>query len=130
YDDRVPEEVNRRVIDHCSTVLMPYTERSRANLIREGIPCPGCGVTTAMSAGAHGRLALAARSQAGGLALLAATVALGAAGAVQALTGRAALRPFALHRWGWWLIGGTAAVLGGWGLKLALGYASGEYPLH
>jgi len=37
YDDRVPEEVNRRVIDHCSTVLMPYTERSRANLIAEGI---------------------------------------------------------------------------------------------
>ena len=38
YDDRVPEEINRRVIDHCSSVLMPYTERSRANLIAEGIP--------------------------------------------------------------------------------------------
>lgn len=38
FDDRVPEEVNRRVIDHCSTVLLPYTERSRANLLREGIP--------------------------------------------------------------------------------------------
>jgi len=38
YDDRVPEEVNRRVIDHSSDVLMPYTERSRANLLREGIP--------------------------------------------------------------------------------------------
>ena len=25
YDDRVPEEINRRVIDHSSTVLMPYT---------------------------------------------------------------------------------------------------------
>jgi UDP-N-acetylglucosamine 2-epimerase (non-hydrolysing) len=37
YDDRVPEEVNRRIIDHSSDVLMPYTERSRANLIREGI---------------------------------------------------------------------------------------------
>src|SRR5512133_2424317 len=37
YDDRVPEEVNRRVIDHSSNVLMPYTERSRANLLREGI---------------------------------------------------------------------------------------------
>ena len=37
YDDRVPEEVNRRVIDHCSSVLMPYTERSRDNLLREGI---------------------------------------------------------------------------------------------
>jgi len=37
YDDRVPEEVNRRVIDHCSTVLLPYTRRSRENLLREGI---------------------------------------------------------------------------------------------
>jgi len=37
YDDRVPEEVNRRLIDHCSDVLLPYTERSRANLLREGI---------------------------------------------------------------------------------------------
>lgn len=37
YDDRVPEEVNRRVIDHCSDILLPYTERSRANLLREGI---------------------------------------------------------------------------------------------
>jgi UDP-N-acetylglucosamine 2-epimerase (non-hydrolysing) len=38
YDDRVPEEVNRRLIDHSSDVLMPYTERSRQNLLREGIP--------------------------------------------------------------------------------------------
>jgi UDP-N-acetylglucosamine 2-epimerase (non-hydrolysing) len=37
YDDRVPEEVNRRVIDHCSSVLLPYTERSAENLVREGI---------------------------------------------------------------------------------------------
>lgn len=37
YDDRVPEEVNRRVIDHASTVLMPYTQRSKENLLREGI---------------------------------------------------------------------------------------------
>jgi len=36
YDDRVPEEVNRRIVDHSSDVLMPYTERSRANLLREG----------------------------------------------------------------------------------------------
>ncbi|MGO9145137.1 MAG: non-hydrolyzing UDP-N-acetylglucosamine 2-epimerase [Desulfomonilia bacterium] len=38
YDDRVPEEVNRRIIDQVSDVLMPYTERSRQNLLREGIP--------------------------------------------------------------------------------------------
>jgi UDP-N-acetylglucosamine 2-epimerase (non-hydrolysing) len=33
-----PEEVNRRLIDHASRVLLPYTERSRANLLAEGIP--------------------------------------------------------------------------------------------
>ncbi len=37
YDDRVPEEINRRIIDHCSAVLMPYTHRSKENLLREGI---------------------------------------------------------------------------------------------
>jgi UDP-N-acetylglucosamine 2-epimerase (non-hydrolysing) len=37
YDDRVPEEVNRRIVDHSSQILLPYTERSRANLIKEGI---------------------------------------------------------------------------------------------
>jgi UDP-N-acetylglucosamine 2-epimerase (non-hydrolysing) len=37
YDDRVPEEVNRRIIDHSSDILMPYTQRSMENLVREGI---------------------------------------------------------------------------------------------
>ncbi len=38
YDDRVPEEINRRIIDQCSAVLMPYTHRSKENLVHEGIP--------------------------------------------------------------------------------------------
>lgn len=37
YDDRVPEEINRRIVDHCSNILMPYTYRSKENLVREGI---------------------------------------------------------------------------------------------
>jgi len=37
YDDRVPEEVNRRIIDACSTVLMAYTHRSKDNLLEEGV---------------------------------------------------------------------------------------------
>lgn len=37
YDDRVPEEINRRIIDHSSTILLPYTQRSKENLVREGI---------------------------------------------------------------------------------------------
>jgi UDP-N-acetylglucosamine 2-epimerase (non-hydrolysing) len=38
FDDRVPEEVNRRIIDHASDLLLPYTEGSRRNLLAEGIP--------------------------------------------------------------------------------------------
>ena len=38
YDDQVPEETNRRLIDHSSDILLPYTERSRSNLLVEGIP--------------------------------------------------------------------------------------------
>lgn len=37
HDERVPEELNRRVVDHASDLLLPYTERSRQNLLREGI---------------------------------------------------------------------------------------------
>ncbi len=37
FDNRVPEEVNRRIIDHCSTIFLPYTHRSKENLINEGI---------------------------------------------------------------------------------------------
>ncbi len=37
YDRRVPEEINRRIIDHSSLVLLPYTQRSADNLVREGI---------------------------------------------------------------------------------------------
>jgi UDP-N-acetylglucosamine 2-epimerase (non-hydrolysing) len=36
FDDRVPEEVNRRLIDQASDVLLPYTSGSRRNLLREG----------------------------------------------------------------------------------------------
>ena len=37
FDWRVPEEKNRVIIDHISNWLVPYTERSKENLIKEGI---------------------------------------------------------------------------------------------
>ena len=37
YDFRMPEEKNRVMIDHLSTVLLPYTPYSRENLIRENV---------------------------------------------------------------------------------------------
>jgi UDP-N-acetylglucosamine 2-epimerase (non-hydrolysing) len=37
FDDRVPEEINRRIIDHISDINMPLTEHGRRYLIKEGI---------------------------------------------------------------------------------------------
>jgi UDP-N-acetylglucosamine 2-epimerase (non-hydrolysing) len=37
FDLRVPEERNRKLIDHVSTWLLPYVENSKQNLLNEGI---------------------------------------------------------------------------------------------
>lgn len=37
FDERVPEEINRRIIDHISDINMPLTEHARRYLLREGI---------------------------------------------------------------------------------------------
>ena len=37
FDDNVPEEINRRIVDHISDINMAYTENSRRYLIEEGI---------------------------------------------------------------------------------------------
>lgn len=37
FDPRVPEERNRKIIDHTSSWLLPYVENSRQNLLNEGI---------------------------------------------------------------------------------------------
>jgi len=37
FDENVPEEINRRIVDHVSDILLPYTEHSRRNLLMEGI---------------------------------------------------------------------------------------------
>ncbi|MER8383591.1 UDP-N-acetylglucosamine 2-epimerase (non-hydrolyzing) [Mesorhizobium sp. M1399] len=38
YDQRVPEEINRKVVDHLSDINLVLAERARANLVAEGIP--------------------------------------------------------------------------------------------
>lgn len=37
FDENVPEEINRRIIDHISDINMAYTEHARKNLLSEGI---------------------------------------------------------------------------------------------
>lgn len=38
FDQRVPEEINRKLVDHLSDINMPLTEHARRYLIAEGIP--------------------------------------------------------------------------------------------
>lgn len=38
FDERVPEEINRRIIDHIADVNMPYSDIAREYLLREGLP--------------------------------------------------------------------------------------------
>ncbi len=38
FDQRVPEEINRRIVDHISDVNLPYSSISREYLLREGLP--------------------------------------------------------------------------------------------
>ena len=37
FDERVPEEINRRIVDHVSDINLPYTEHARRYLLGEGI---------------------------------------------------------------------------------------------
>ena len=37
FDERVPEEINRKIVDHVSDINLPYSEISREYLLREGI---------------------------------------------------------------------------------------------
>ena len=38
FDERVPEEINRKIVDHISDINLPYSDISREYLLREGIP--------------------------------------------------------------------------------------------
>lgn len=38
FDMRVPEEINRRIIDHISDINLTYSEHARRYLLREGFP--------------------------------------------------------------------------------------------
>lgn len=37
FDENLPEEINRRIVDHISDVHLPYTEHARRYLLAEGI---------------------------------------------------------------------------------------------
>mgnify|MGYP000928633060 CR=1 FL=1 len=38
FDQRVPEETNRKIVDHISDINLPYSDIAREYLLREGLP--------------------------------------------------------------------------------------------
>jgi UDP-N-acetyl-L-fucosamine synthase len=38
FDERVPEEINRKIVDHIADINLPYSTLSRSYLLREGLP--------------------------------------------------------------------------------------------
>jgi UDP-N-acetylglucosamine 2-epimerase (non-hydrolysing) len=38
FDQRVPEEINRKIVDHISDINLPYSDIAREYLLREGFP--------------------------------------------------------------------------------------------
>ena len=38
FDQRVPEEINRRIVDHTADINLTYSSIARENLLREGLP--------------------------------------------------------------------------------------------
>lgn len=37
FDENLPEEINRRIVDHISDINLPYSENARLYLLREGV---------------------------------------------------------------------------------------------
>lgn len=96
-------------------------------LVKTGWPCPSCGLTTSVAAAVRGRFLLSLRSQPFGLLLTMTAMVLGLASLADLVSGRNFLGVFHLN-W-WWLVGGFAAMLAGWGVKLIIGITEGTLPL-
>jgi hypothetical protein len=96
-------------------------------LARTGYPCPNCGLTTSVSAMAHGRVLAALAAQPFGVVLALAMLVLGGAGARELAAGRPAIP--ALRVGWWWVWGAAAGMFGGWAIKLAVGLSRGELPV-
>lgn len=97
-------------------------------LARTGWPCVTCGLTTSVSAMAHGQVGLALKAQPFGAVIFLAAVVLLTAGACQVLTGRDVLGRLRLGMG--WAICGIMGLLGGWAWNLVVGAGTGQWPLH
>ena len=96
-------------------------------LVQTGYPCPTCGLTTSVSAMAHGRFVLALASHPFGVVLFAGLVVLTSAAVYEAATGQKALSRLGRPAWWIWLF--IIGIPAGWVLKLIRGIADGTLPM-
>jgi len=96
-------------------------------LVRTGVPCPTCGLTTSMALMARGRVGGALVAHPFGVFLFAAVAFLAAAGGFELATGRDTLRKLRPNVW--WAVLLIAALTAGWACKLLVGYATGQLPI-
>lgn len=95
-------------------------------LARTGLPCPTCGLTTAISATAHGRIKLAWKAHPLGVFLFVALAALALAATVGAISGK----PFLWRRPLWWFAwGALLGIPAAWAIRLILGLTDGTLPM-
>jgi hypothetical protein len=99
-------------------------------MVVDGVPCPTCGLTTSVTAAAHGDFAASARANVFGTMFFFAVILAGTIGILQAASGRDILGRIFRRRW--WFLGGilVTGILAGWAIKLAVGYNTGQYPTH
>lgn len=92
-----------------------------------GLPCPTCGMTTAITAMVHGHVIVALKAHVFGVVLFVVAVVLAVVGTIEAVRGRDVLSH--LRPGVWWVWTALAGLLVGWGVKLAVGYADGTLPI-
>jgi hypothetical protein len=95
-------------------------------LVRTGYPCPSCGLTTSFAAVVRGSLREALLAHPFGPVLFVGTAAVGLCALAELLFGRDFLR--FLRPGAWWAVVALVGLLGGWGVKIACGLASGALP--
>ena len=87
--------------------------------VMTGLPCISCGMTTAFAYAVRMNWPAAVRTQPFGAALALATMIVGAAAWVSAMTGRNLWRPVRDHL-NWWIVAAVAAALAAWTIKIAM----------
>ena len=98
-----------------------------SSVVTTGYPCPTCGLTTSMAAMAHGQIGLAVQAHPFGVIAFVAAAALAVGGILEVFTGRDWLRYLRLGPW--WIAAGLGGLLIGWAVKLAVGCATGAFPI-